>query len=112
MPEDWMKSDWVKVAAIAGGVGSSAYLVSQIQSYLPDSISAEIVGVGTGILVFLYGDRIHPILRYFGIGIIAGSLEPRIREMIAEATTKKAESSSGRSSNPYSLQQSYLARLR
>jgi len=76
-PDPALESPWAKVAVIAVGAGASGAVASQVVKALPQ-VPAEFAGAGAGVLAYLYGDRIHPLVKYAGIGIIAGSLSPRI----------------------------------
>jgi len=71
------ESPWAKVIAIVGGAGASGLVASQIVKALPQ-VPAEFGGAGAGLIAFLYGARVHPLVKWAGIGIIAGSLMPRI----------------------------------
>ena len=91
MPEQKLEeSPWARVAAIVAGAGASAVVASQVQKFAPD-VGAEIAGAGTGLILYLYGDRLHPLVKYAGIGIIAGALLPRVAEWFGEVMPEGAE---------------------
>lgn len=95
MPEQRLEeSPWARVAAIVGGAGASALVASQVQKFMPD-VGTEIAGAGTGLILYLYGDRIHPLVKYAGIGVIAGTMMPRVAEwfggMMPEGEEEEAE---------------------
>jgi len=71
----------IKLALVIGGAGASDRVSSELQKYVPQ-VSTEIAGAGTGLLLYLYGERAHRLAPALGIGLMAGSLLARVRQWV------------------------------
>jgi len=78
LPEKLEESPWAKVIAVIAGAGASDLVQGQVQKVVPQ-VGAEMAGAGAGVVAYLYGERVHPLVKWLGIGIMAGSLSPRVK---------------------------------
>jgi len=67
----------VQVAAIVAGAGATEMVQDLVKGFAPQ-IAPEIAGGAAGALLYYFGDRIHPLVKAFGVGLLAGSLSPMI----------------------------------
>jgi len=95
----------VQVAAIVLGAGASGAITGAVQKFAPQmAIAPDILGAGVGAVLYYFGDRIHPLVKAFGVGVLAGSLKGTIEKAIpaiapTTATSTTTSSSGGSSSN-------------
>jgi len=75
------ESDWAKIAVLVGGAGATDQVATQVQKVVPQ-LGVEMAGAGAGVLCYLYGERLHPLVKWAGIGLIAGSLMPRVKQWL------------------------------
>lgn len=79
MPTD--TEELTKVAAIVAGAGTSGAVAGLLKGFLP-TIAPDIAGAIVGGALFYFGDRVHPLLKAFGVGVLAGSLKGTIEKAI------------------------------
>jgi len=89
----------VTVAAIVAGAGASGAVSGVLKGVMP-SIAPDIAGAIAGGALYYFGDRIHPLVKAFGVGVLAGSLKGTIEKAIPTIGGGGSPSSSGGSSSP------------
>jgi len=67
----------VQVAAIVAGAGATEMVQDLVKGFAPQ-IAPELAGAAVGGVLFYFGDRVHPLVKAFGVGLLAGSLSPMI----------------------------------
>jgi len=112
LPEKLEESPWAKVFAVIAGAGASDLVQGQVQKAVPQ-VGGEMAGAGAGVIAYLYGDKVHPLVKWLGIGIMAGSLSPRLKGYLgglAPATGALAGTGTGAPKNAASAAaQAYIA---
>ena len=68
------------VLAILLGAVAKGFISGQVARLT--GLSPEISGGVAGILLYLFGDRIHPLLKPFGLGVLAGSIAPAVAKAL------------------------------
>jgi len=71
----------VTVALIVAGAGASGTISGLVKTVVPQ-IAPDIAGAVAGGLLYFFGDRIHPLVKAFGVGVLAGSLKGMIEKAI------------------------------
>jgi len=71
----------VTVAAIVAGAGASGAVSGLVRNFVPQ-IAPDIAGAIVGGALYYFGDRVHPLLKAFGVGVLAGSLKGMIEKAI------------------------------
>jgi len=84
----------VTVAAIVAGAGASGTISGLLKGVLP-AIAPDIAGAIAGGALYYFGDRIHPLLKAFGVGVLAGSLKGTIEKAIPALGGRSSPSPSG-----------------
>ena len=70
-------TDGVDLLLLVAGAGGSAAIVEVIRSWLPEQtegMADETVAAAVGFLLFYWGDRIHPRVPAFGLGIFISGI--------------------------------------
>lgn len=70
-------TDTTDFLLIIAGAGSSAAVVAVVKSWFPEqtaTIADETLAMGVGFALFYFGDRIHPRLVPFGLGVFIASI--------------------------------------
>jgi len=70
-------SDLTGFVLVVAGAGSGAAIVEVIKSWLPEQtagLADEAIAAAVGFALFYFGDRIHPRLTSFGLGILISSV--------------------------------------
>jgi len=70
-----------QVLAIVAGAGLSGTVSGLVKGVVPQ-ITPDIAGAGAGLLLWYFGDRVHPLVKAFGVGVLAGSLKGMIEKAI------------------------------
>lgn len=65
--------EWLDIAVMGIGAGAKGAVTGLVQQFLPD-IGAEIGGIIAGGLLYMYGDRVHPLLQKFGAGVLISAI--------------------------------------
>lgn len=71
----------IKVGLIVVGSGAKGAVAGVVQRFAKD-MDVDTAGLVAGALMYLFGDRLHPYVKYAGIGVLAGSLAPKVEEII------------------------------
>lgn len=79
--ESPVPEEMAKVLAIVAGAGTSGAVSGALKGVLPQ-VAPDIVGAGAGLLLYLFGDRVHPLVKAYGVGVLAGSLKGTIEKAI------------------------------
>jgi len=87
----------VTVAAIVAGAGASGAVSGLVKNFVPQ-IAPDIAGAIAGGALYYFGDRVHPLLKAFGVGVLAGSLKGMIEKAIPPIGGSSSSSSSSSSS--------------
>jgi len=95
-PEDMMTA-----VAVIAGAGTEGTVAGVLKGVLPN-VAPDLVATGAGLLLFLFGDRVHKLVKAYGLGLMAGGLKGTIEKAIPPiggggATTKTSSSSSSSS---------------
>ena len=72
----------IQVALIAAGSGVKGTIAGFVQKVAPDMDVDTAAAVGGG-LMYLFGGQLHPYVKFLGVGVLAGSIAPKIEEIIA-----------------------------
>jgi len=83
-----------QVLAIVAGAGLSGTVSGLVKGVVPQ-IAPDIAGAGAGLLLWYFGDRIHPLVKAFGVGVLAGSLKGMIEKAIPTITPAAAPPTQG-----------------
>jgi len=75
--ESPISEELIEVAAIVAGAGATGTVQGILKSVIPQ-IAPELAGAVAGGLLWYFGDRVHPLVKAFGLGVLAGSLAPMI----------------------------------
>jgi len=70
-------SDISGLVAVIIGAGASASVASVIKSWFPEqtkTLTDETIAAATGFVMFMWGDRIHPLISSFGFGVLLASI--------------------------------------
>lgn len=81
MPPEPEPQPLVTVAAIVAGAGAAGAVQGLVKGVAP-TLTPEIAGAVAGGLLYYFGDRVHPLVKAFGVGVLAGSLAPLIQKVI------------------------------
>jgi len=78
-----MAEEWLDLLIMGAGAGAKGLIVKQVQKFIPE-VGAEMAGIISGGLLYYFGDRIHPIVKKFGAGVLISSIGGFVEEMIPE----------------------------
>jgi len=104
-PEDMMTA-----VAVIAGAGTEGTVAGVLKGLVPN-IAPDIIATGAGLLLFLFGDRVHKLLKAYGLGLMAGGLKGTIEKAIPPiggAPTTPTSSSSSSSSSAEQAAQAYV----
>ena len=69
-------TDGIDFLLVLAGAGTSATVVEIVKSWFPEQtkdIADETLATAIGFVLFYFGDRIHPRLASFGLGVFIAS---------------------------------------
>jgi len=89
-----MAEEWVDLLIMGIGAGAKGAIAGYVQKFAPE-IGVETAGIVSGGLLYYFGDRIHPIVKKFGAGVLIGSIG-----QFAETIIPKGSSSSPKRGSP------------
>jgi len=94
-----MPEEWLDLLIMGAGAGAKGAIVSQVQKVIPE-IGAEAAGIISGGLIYYFGDRIHPIVKKIGAGVLISSIGGFVEELIpgsseGKKSTKTSETRRG-----------------
>lgn len=78
MPET---EELIQVGLIAAGSGVKGTVAGFVQKVAPD-MDVDTAGIIGGALMYLFGGQLHPYVKFLGVGVLAGSIAPKIEELI------------------------------
>jgi len=70
----------LKIGAVVLGAAAAGAVSGLVRKVVP--VGAEIAGAIGGGLMYWQGERIHPLVKWAGIGVLAGSVAPAIAKHI------------------------------
>lgn len=73
----------IKVGLIALGAGAKGAVADLVKKVAKD-VDTDTAGMIAGGLMYLFGGQLHPYVKWAGIGVLAGSLAPKIEELIPQ----------------------------
>jgi len=71
----------MQVAAIIAGAGTSGAVAGLVKGFVPQ-IAPDIAAAVVGGLLYYFGERVHPLLKAYGVGVLAGGLKGTIEKAI------------------------------
>jgi len=92
-PEDMMTA-----VAVIAGAGTEGTVAGALKNLVP-TIAPDMIATGAGLLLFLFGDRVHKLLKAYGLGLMAGGLKGTIEKAIPPIGAPPATTSSSSSSS-------------
>jgi len=104
LPEDLgplVHMPWTDLAAAGLGAGAKAMIEDWVAKQFP-AFPTQYAGIVAGLLLYIYGDRVHYILKNFGAGVLIGSIG---QLDIVKGIFKAGTTTSGGGSSPEGTQQ-------
>jgi len=87
------KSSWL-LRIIGGVLGAlaSIYMGDMIRSAVPQTLyqktsAGDLISIGIGVLLAIFGQKIHPIVRWFGVGWATYAITSEVASYIVPSGT-------------------------
>ena len=68
-----LEGELIDLAVMGVGSGAKGAISGYVKKFLPD-VGVDIAGVLAGGALYYFGDRIHPLVRKFGAGVLIGAI--------------------------------------
>mgnify|MGYP001626306006 CR=1 FL=1 len=67
--------DILKLVVAGFGAGTKGTIAGWLKSKFPQlGISEDLIGAIIGLLLWKFGDKIHPLVKTFGVGVLIGAI--------------------------------------
>ena len=68
-----LEGELIDLAVMGVGSGAKGAIAGYVKKFLPD-VGVDIAGILAGGALYYFGDRIHPLVRKFGAGVLIGAI--------------------------------------
>ena len=68
-----LEGELIDLAVMGIGSGAKGAISGYVKKFLPD-VGVDIAGILAGGALYYFGERIHPLVRKFGAGVLIGAI--------------------------------------